>query len=642
PYRDWVIGAFERNMPYDKFVTWQLAGDKLNGGHPNREQLLATAFLKEGRQDSEGGSIDEEYRTNYVQERTELIGKDFLGLTVGCAKCHNHKYDVIAQADYYSISAFFNQMDERGGGSGNRGTVMGTAMELPTALQAKKLAHAHEAVVAKEAAYESALRVAQTKAAQQVAAIPDAQRVQFVKTAIDTDTQAYYPLDDGYKSSFESLYVPETPQALGVPARGAKETEPVSAQTTRLQHKILADVAAGKPVPMLDGAAAAGAKAMAGGYGKKADGDKAGGDKTGGKGELAKRDGANMGHGHDLAAADGGKPGLSLKPLKVSNRGEGAEPAAGGKAGAKNGKAGGKGAAGLGRVRSRGFMRSDAAARVADPGLPRVASYEVDAALEQLLASGFQDARLGSGSRIQERQLPALLSLPNLLWTKSGIEGAAPGYLENAHFVPGAKGQGVELDNTVVATDPSVGKFERTQPYSLDFWLKLRAKPYFDTTRPAGPSAAILNNSGGVEGRGYELDLANGRLSYSIVHIAPSNMLKVSTQDKLPTGRWVHITSTYDGNSHAAGMRLYVDGKAWKTEIEHDSITRTAMPQGQNTQNGSYFGLASGINFNRPELIGGAIDEIRVITHALTPLEVAYLQDPKLAAAAPAPQAKAD
>ena len=115
PYRDWVITAFERNMPYDKFVTWQLAGDKLPGA--SREQILATAFLKEGRQDSEGGAIDEEFRMNYVEERTELIGKDFLGLTVGCAKCHNHKYDVIAQADYYSIAAIFNQMDERGGGS---------------------------------------------------------------------------------------------------------------------------------------------------------------------------------------------------------------------------------------------------------------------------------------------------------------------------------------------------------------------------------------------------------------------------------------------------------------------------------------------------------------------------------------------
>jgi Protein of unknown function (DUF1549)/Planctomycete cytochrome C len=119
PYRDWVIGAFHRNMPYDQFVTWQLAGDQL--ANPTREQLLATAFLKAGRQDSEGGSIDEEFRVNNVHERTELIGKDFLGLTVGCAKCHDHKYDAIAQADYYALAGFFNQMEEGGLASASRG-----------------------------------------------------------------------------------------------------------------------------------------------------------------------------------------------------------------------------------------------------------------------------------------------------------------------------------------------------------------------------------------------------------------------------------------------------------------------------------------------------------------------------------------
>ncbi len=650
PYRDWVISAFANNMPYDQFVTWQLAGDKLNNGNPSRDQLLATAFLKAGRQDSEGGSIDEEYRTNYVQERTELVGKDFLGLTVGCAKCHNHKYDVIAQADYYSISGFFNQMDERGGSSGNRGTVMGTALEWPTAKQSKKLNDAHAATVAKEAAYQAALRTAQTKADAQAAAISATQRADLIKTAIDADTQAYYPLDDGYKASFESLYIPETPQAFGVPKKGTQVKEPVAEETTRLQKKILADVAAGKPTPVLDGPA--GPAPMDGKGGKKGEGKggeghaKGEGHKGDGqKAEASKAEGKHMhGGGHEIAAGDEGKSGAP-KAIKVADHGGGAKAKAEGgkpsdaKAGGKGGKGGEKPG---GRVRNRGFILSDAAARVSDPGLPRVASYEIDAALEQLLASGFQDARLGSGSRVQERQLPALVNGKTLLWTKSGLKDGAPGYLSNATFVPGAKGQGVLLNNTIVATDPSVGKFERTQPYSLDLWVKLRAKPYEDSTRPAGPSAAILNNNGGIDTQGYELDLANGHLSYQIVHNAPANMLKVSTTDKLPTGRWVHITSTYDGNSKAAGMHLYVDGKEAKTVVEHDHLTRSASPRGANTQNGSYFGLASGVNFNRPELIGGAIDEIRVITRALTPLEVAYLQDPKLAAAAPAADARAE
>ena len=78
-----------------------------------------------------------------MHERAELIGKDFLGLTVGCAKCHDHKYDVIAQADYYSMAAFFNQMNERGGGGFNRGTPQGPYLLWPSPMQAKQLEVAH-------------------------------------------------------------------------------------------------------------------------------------------------------------------------------------------------------------------------------------------------------------------------------------------------------------------------------------------------------------------------------------------------------------------------------------------------------------------------------------------------------------------
>src|SRR5262252_3040246 len=179
PYRDWVISAFHRNIPYDKFVTWQLAGDRL--ANPTREQLLATAFLKLGRQDSEGGSIDEEYRMNFVHERTELIGKDFLGLTVGCAKCHDHKYDAVAQADYYSLAAFFNQMEEGGLASASRGTPRGATLKWPTSLQSEKLAQARAVTAAKETAYQNALRAALEKAAVAFAAMPDGERASFLE-----------------------------------------------------------------------------------------------------------------------------------------------------------------------------------------------------------------------------------------------------------------------------------------------------------------------------------------------------------------------------------------------------------------------------------------------------------------------------
>lgn len=112
PWRDWVIHAFNNNLPYDTFLTWQLAGDLL----PNatKEQILATGFNRNHPITQEGGVIQEEYRTNYVLDRTNTLGKGILGLTLECARCHDHKYDAISQENYFEMFAFFNQVDEKG------------------------------------------------------------------------------------------------------------------------------------------------------------------------------------------------------------------------------------------------------------------------------------------------------------------------------------------------------------------------------------------------------------------------------------------------------------------------------------------------------------------------------------------------
>ena len=112
PWRDWVVKAFNANLPFDQFITWQLAGDLLPD--PTREQVLATAFNRHHRQTNEGGSIEEEWRTEYVADRTITFGAAFLGLTLECSRCHNHKYDPITQKDFYSLFSFFNSIDESG------------------------------------------------------------------------------------------------------------------------------------------------------------------------------------------------------------------------------------------------------------------------------------------------------------------------------------------------------------------------------------------------------------------------------------------------------------------------------------------------------------------------------------------------
>jgi hypothetical protein len=112
PWRDWVIGAFNRNMPVDQFITWQLAGDLLPGS--TREQRLATAFNRHHMQSQEGGIVPEEYRVEYVADRVQTLGRAFLGVTLECARCHDHKYDPIRQREYFQIFAFFNTINEAG------------------------------------------------------------------------------------------------------------------------------------------------------------------------------------------------------------------------------------------------------------------------------------------------------------------------------------------------------------------------------------------------------------------------------------------------------------------------------------------------------------------------------------------------
>jgi hypothetical protein len=112
PWRDWVIRAYNDNLPFDKFITWQIAGDLL----PNAtdDQILATAFNRLHQQESEGGSVEEEYRVEYVCDRVQTFATAFLGLTFECSRCHDHKYDPITQKDYYGLFSMFQNIDEAG------------------------------------------------------------------------------------------------------------------------------------------------------------------------------------------------------------------------------------------------------------------------------------------------------------------------------------------------------------------------------------------------------------------------------------------------------------------------------------------------------------------------------------------------
>ncbi|HUQ90707.1 MAG TPA: DUF1553 domain-containing protein [Bryobacteraceae bacterium] len=111
-WRDWVIQAFNKNKPFDEFTVEQLAGDLLPGSTTN--QKIATAFNRNHRGNGEGGIVPEEYMVEYAADRMETMSTVWLGSTIGCARCHNHKYDPFTQKDYYQLFAYFNNIADRG------------------------------------------------------------------------------------------------------------------------------------------------------------------------------------------------------------------------------------------------------------------------------------------------------------------------------------------------------------------------------------------------------------------------------------------------------------------------------------------------------------------------------------------------
>jgi hypothetical protein len=159
-WRDWVIDAFNKNMPFDQFTVEQIGGDLL----PNAtlEQKIATGFSRNHRGNSEGGIVPEEYLVEYAVDRVETMSTVFLGVTVGCARCHNHKYDPFTQREFYQLLAYFNNIPEIG-----RYLKYGNTppfIKAPTHEQQKKLQSLEKAVAEAERAFDEAgdeLRAAQ-------------------------------------------------------------------------------------------------------------------------------------------------------------------------------------------------------------------------------------------------------------------------------------------------------------------------------------------------------------------------------------------------------------------------------------------------------------------------------------------------
>jgi hypothetical protein len=211
PWRDWVIEAFRSDMPYDRFGTEQLAGDLLPSA--SKEQVLATTYLRVGKRTTENGAIDAEYKAEYMTERTDnALGLAFMGLTVGCARCHDHKYDPIKQRDYYALGAFFNSNDEPGAyAPGFSGIQGGPTLPWPDSQAQAKLTESTAAVAARAADYDTTRAAAvgaADAAAQKLASAGRDAVAKTLRASLDSALAAYYAFDSARPATLTDLPPP--------------------------------------------------------------------------------------------------------------------------------------------------------------------------------------------------------------------------------------------------------------------------------------------------------------------------------------------------------------------------------------------------------------------------------------------------
>ncbi len=225
-WRDWVIEAFNRNLSFDQFALQQIAGDMLP--HAALDQKIATGFNRNHRGNGEGGIIAEEYAVEYVVDRVETTSTVFMGLTFGCARCHDHKYDPFTQKEFYQLFAYFNNIPERG--KANKYGNSAPMIQAPTMPQQAKLNEIDRTLAAAEKRFEG-LRSELAKAQRSWEATLDTS-VQ-LHWSIPYDLIAHFPLDSDLTSPASarstSTGVGE-PGSYGVTAQAAETPAPAQFQ----------------------------------------------------------------------------------------------------------------------------------------------------------------------------------------------------------------------------------------------------------------------------------------------------------------------------------------------------------------------------------------------------------------------------
>ena len=605
PWRDWVIRAFQKNLSYDQFVTEQIAGDLL----PNatQDQILATCFNRLHSQKVEGGSVPEEFRIEYVADRVHTFGTAFLGLTFECSRCHDHKYDPITQKDYYSLSAYFNNIDEAGLYSYFTGSVPTPTLELGDLPSDEKIKEAERKLseIARSVEARTAYEKFKDSSKQETmglavffseASIPTLQseanwtpnnlKPTLWLDAADLNSSGETWLDlSGNKNHAKRF---GSPKSIPHKASGLSVIKYESSKNDYHEWREIKDIRTvfwlmskkagnfGSPLshPLVHHFYSNGSKFWHPQHTHE-----------------NVRKGSLRINGIAGNASSAYPTRLSVVSLKTSGNVTASRV---GKDRGFGGKYNWDGEIGELLVYDKAL--SDADIQKVEDFLMNKWNIQREAQRfgSPVAYLSFDDRK---GNRIPNAANPSKSANTN----------------GNNKEADGKHGKGIRFSGDDALSFPSgFGDFNRHQSFGMVFWIK----PAQSLDR-----AVVVRRSKAwtdAASRGYEILIEDGKLSPALIHFWPGNAIRIRSQRKLPLNEWTHVALSYDGSSQAKGLKLYENGKLADVEVVKDHLTREIKGGGD-----PFLGFAQ--RMRDRGFKNGMLDEFYLYDRSLNPSEVAIL-----------------
>jgi hypothetical protein len=562
PWRDWVIQSFRKNQAYDQFVTEQIAGDLI----PNatRDQILATCFNRLHPQKVEGGSVPEEFRIEYVADRVHTFGTAFLGLTMECTRCHDHKYDPVTQKDYFSLSAFFNNIDEAGLYSYFTGSTPTPTLELgdlpsdeKIRIAEKNLKDIIESTNSKDAFanWIKEVRLETLGRANYFSKPiknPDPNKVDPAFNPLSLKPALWFDANE-YNSTSGNWADRSGNQNHGTRHATPKINahKPSGLQVVRYQ---LNDYHQFKEIKNIRTVFWVMSKT------------------PGNSGSPLCHQSAHHfysngnkfwhpQHTHEHIR----KGSLRINGMKANAESEYPNELA------------------VVSLRTTGNVIASRLGKDRTHG----GNYNWNGEIGELLifSSALNDQQIEKMENHLinkwkiKRAVEITYAKPMAYLSFDDREGNR--YLNSADRskdantngnnkeVEGKYGKAIHFTGDDVLSFPSgFGDFTRHHSFTMAFWIK----PTEELDR-----AVVVRRSKAwtdAASRGIEVLIENGRLSPALIHFWPGNAIRIQAKEKLPINQWTHIGLTYDGSSRASGLTLFENGKLANTEVIKDHLTR--------------------------------------------------------------------